>query len=139
MFKRILFAHNATPSAERALFYLEHFARLEEAEVIVLHAYQLPDRYMATSGYEALTQQFATVAQEIVDDVVEHLREAGLLARGITEAGVAARVILETARDEDVSLIVLGTRGPSSVKDVLLGDVSTEVVRYAPCPVFLVP
>lgn len=34
---------------------------------------------------------------------------------------------------------VLGTRGPSIVSDLLLGDVSTEVLRYARCPVLLVP
>ena len=46
MFSRILFAHDGGMSAERALVYLEHVARVEEAEVIVLHVYELPDRYV---------------------------------------------------------------------------------------------
>jgi nucleotide-binding universal stress UspA family protein len=140
MFRRILFAHNATPAAERALIYLEHLARQESAEVIVLHVYQAPDRYLSTSGYEALVDQLESVAHEVVNDTVELLQKAGIEAIGVVAAGYStARVIVETAQDEDVSLIVLGTRGPAKVTDLLLGDVSTEVLRYAQCPVFLVP
>lgn len=35
MFSKILFAHDGGMLAERALIYLEHVARVEEAEVIV--------------------------------------------------------------------------------------------------------
>jgi nucleotide-binding universal stress UspA family protein len=139
MFKRILFAHNATSAAERALFYVEHLARVEHAEVLVLHVYQLPERYADTEGYDALVRQTEDVAREIVNDMVEQLQEEGISAYGMICAGKPGPKILETAREEDVSLIVLGTRGPSNVKDFLLGDVSTEVLRFARCPVFLVP
>ncbi len=139
MFRRILFAHNATPAAERALLYLEHLARLESAEVVVLHVYELPERYLAMQGYAPLVEQLEIVAQEVVNDTVEYLQKAGVSALGIIHAGAPARTILETAQEEKVSLIVLGTRGPSNMTDILLGDVSTEVLRHANCPVFLVP
>jgi nucleotide-binding universal stress UspA family protein len=139
MFKRILFAHNATPASERALLYLEHLAQIENAEVIVLHVYEPPERYIATQGYETLLQQLTKVAQEVVNDSVEHLQKTGISALGIVETGVPARVILETAQSENAGLIVLGTRGPSNVTDLLLGDVSMEVLRYARCPIILVP
>lgn len=139
MFKRILFAHNATPAAERAMLYLEHLARVEQAEVLVLHVYQPPEQYTATQGYNTLVESLESLAQEVVNDAVAHLREEGLEARGKVQAGLPARVILETAQEEKISLIVLGTRGPSDMRDFLLGDVSTEVLRYARCPVFLVP
>jgi len=141
MFRRILFAHNATPAAERALIYLEHMARLEGASIIVLHIYQSPDRYTAMSGHAALVEQFEQVAHEVVNDTVEYLQKVGISAVGMVAADKSpARVILQTADDEDISLIVLGTRGgPTKVADILLGDVSTEVLRNARCPVFLVP
>jgi nucleotide-binding universal stress UspA family protein len=140
MFRRILFAHNATPAAERALIYLEHIARQEGAEVMVLHVYESPERYLATRGYADLVAQIEAVASEVVNDTVELLQKAGVSALGIVEGGMSpAQVIIETAQEEEVSLIVLGTRGPSKMSDILLGDVSTEVLRRAPCPVFLVP
>lgn len=139
MFSKILFAHDGGMLAERAMVFLEHVARIENAEVIVVHAYQVPERYSATEGYEALRAQFESVAHEIVDDAVEHLQEQQITARGIVASGNTARVILETADQENVSLIVIGSRGPSSVADVMLGDVSLEVLRYAHCPVLVVP
>lgn len=36
-------------------------------------------------------------------------------------------------------MIVIGSRGPSSVADLMLGDVSLEVLRHAHCPVLVVP
>ncbi len=139
MFKRILFAHDATPSAERALLYLEHIARTEGAEVIVLHVYEKPERYIATQAYEELIEQLQLVAQEVVNDTVNHLQDMEISALGVIRDGDAAQMILETAQDENIELIVLGTRGPSNVTDILLGEVSTEVLRYAQCPVFMVP
>ncbi|MFP4343284.1 MAG: universal stress protein [Anaerolineales bacterium] len=139
MLKRILFAHDATPAAEKVLPYLEHLARLEEAEVFVLHVYEQPERYMATQGYEPFMERLESLAQEVVDDTCDHLQKAGISVRGLVRSGDPARAILETVREENISLIVLASRGPSSVKDLLLGEVSTEVVRYAHCPVFLVP
>lgn len=139
MFKRIIFAHNATPASERALLYLEYLARIEESEVIVLHVYHPPERYNDTKGYTALLEQMESVVYEVVNDAVEHLQKSGISALGMVRAGNPARIILETVESEQASLVVLGTRGPSNMTDILLGDVATEVLRYVRCPVFLVP
>jgi nucleotide-binding universal stress UspA family protein len=139
MFPKILFAHDGGMAAERVLVYLEHVARTEEAEVIVLHAYEPPERYVATEGYEALRDQYAAVAQEVVDDAVAYLEERGVAAEGLALSGNSARAILETAEQKEVSLIVMGTRGPSSMAELMLGNVTNEVLRYARCPVLVVP
>jgi nucleotide-binding universal stress UspA family protein len=139
VFSRILFAHDGGMLAERALVYLEHVARVEQAEVIVLHIYDLPDKYSATEGYELLRAQYESVAQEIVEDAVLFLQERDVSARGLSLSGDSARAILETAAAEDASLIVIGSRGPSSMADLVLGSVSLEVLRHASCPVLVVP
>lgn len=139
MFTRILFAHDGGMLAERVLVYLEHVARVEEAEVIVLHVYDLPERYSTADGYEMLRAQYESVAGEIVDDAVAYLQERDVNARGFAVIGDSARVILETAAQEDVSLIVIGSRNPSSMAEVMLGSVSQEVLRHASCPVLVVP
>jgi nucleotide-binding universal stress UspA family protein len=105
----------------------------------VLHAFEPPDRYSATEGYEGLRAQYEAVAQEVVDDAAAYLEERDVSARGIALAGDVARAILETAEQEDVSLIVVGSRGPSSVAELVLGNVTLEVLRFARCPVLVVP
>jgi len=46
--------------------------------------------------------------------------------------------IIQYAEDEKVDLIVIGTRGRSGIKKMLLGSVAAGVVTYAHCPVMVV-
>ena len=139
MFPRILFAHDGGMLAERALVYLEHVARVEEAEVIVLHVYEIPEQYASSEGYDDLCAQYSVVANEVVEDAVTYLHEREESARGMSMMGDSARVILEVAAREDASMIVIGSRGPSSMAELMLGSVSIEVLRHASCPVLVVP
>ena len=45
--------------------------------------------------------------------------------------------IIEYAESEDVDLII-GTRGRSGFKKLLLGSIASAVVTYSPCPVMIV-
>ncbi len=50
----------------------------------------------------------------------------------------ASQVIAERAEEENFDLIVMGTRGLETTKQVLLGSVAERTVRTAPCPVLTV-
>jgi nucleotide-binding universal stress UspA family protein len=139
MLRKILFAHDGSSAADRALLYVEHLGRKEEGEVVVVHAFEVPSRYATTDVFDELHETIEKAAWAIVDDAVNELQRADILARGLVREGSPAQVILEVAGEENVSLIVLGTRGPSSAAELLLGSVSTEVLRLARCPVLAVP
>jgi nucleotide-binding universal stress UspA family protein len=139
MLRKILFAHDGSSAADRALLYVEHLARLATGEVVVVHAYEVPHRYVTTDVYDELHEVVEKAAWSVVDDSVNELTGADILARGVVREGQPARVILEIADLENASIIVLGTRGPSSTAELLLGSVSTEVLRLARCPVMAVP
>jgi nucleotide-binding universal stress UspA family protein len=47
-------------------------------------------------------------------------------------------VILEYADEKNIDLIVVGTRGRSGFKRLLLGSVASLVVSYAHCPAMVV-
>jgi universal stress protein A len=52
--------------------------------------------------------------------------------------GYPASVIEEEARERGVDLIVIGTRGHTGLKHLLLGSVAERVVQKAPCAVLTV-
>jgi nucleotide-binding universal stress UspA family protein len=65
---------------------------------------------------------------------------AGVAIHGVTVANTdAAGAIADRARDEDVDLIVLGTRGLGLDGAGRLGSVSADVSRRVDAPVLLVP
>jgi nucleotide-binding universal stress UspA family protein len=47
-------------------------------------------------------------------------------------------VLLEYAEKENIDSIIVGTRGRSGFKKLLLGSVASEVVKYAHCPVMVI-
>ena len=80
-------------------------------------------------------------ADELVDGTVVRLRGAGIEADGVIRRvapGATPEQIVEVARETDADLIVMGTRGMTEWKSLLLGGVANKVVQHAPCPVLLV-
>ena len=52
--------------------------------------------------------------------------------------GDPADVIVETAKDVEADLVIVGSRGLSAVQRWLMGSVSSKVVAHAPCSVLVV-
>jgi len=80
-------------------------------------------------------------AREQAQEGARRARDAGLRAeaRAAMRAGSVAETILSLAEELQAQAIVLGTRGRSGYKAVLLGSVSHEVVQHADRPVIVVP
>ena len=47
--------------------------------------------------------------------------------------------IVQEAKKRNADLIVMGTRGVTGLKRVLMGSVAQKVIGHAPCPVMVVP
>jgi nucleotide-binding universal stress UspA family protein len=138
MFRRILLATDGSPVVEREVLYAEHLARVEPAEIIVVHAYEPPARYADYAGYDQLLEQYHVVARALVEDTVNELREDGVQARGEQRIGPPAEVIISAAEELEVDLIVMGVRGSSNLREIV-GSVSTQVLSHARCPVLQIP
>jgi nucleotide-binding universal stress UspA family protein len=138
MFKRILLATDGSPVMEREILYAEHLARVEQAEIIVLHVYALPEHYANYAGYDQLLEQYRIVAQAVVNEAVAELHDDGVAARGEIRIGAAAEAILSAATDYDIDLIILGRRASNSIREMLDG-VSAQTLRLARCPVLQIP
>jgi nucleotide-binding universal stress UspA family protein len=81
----------------------------------------------------------ADIAREKLTRGVELARAAGFDAEGRLARGKAWRAICDLADELDASMIVLGARGLSRVKSMLLGSVSSAVAVHAERPVLVIP
>ncbi|WLV24902.1 universal stress protein [Aciduricibacillus chroicocephali] len=68
----------------------------------------------------------------------ERLKQEGIIAKEVYLQGDPAKQILQYAKDTGQEMIIIGSRGLSGVKEMLLGSVSHKVAQLANCPVFIV-
>lgn len=79
------------------------------------------------------------MAETSLRDVASKILERGVAVEAFVEVGPAARQICEYADRNDVDLIVTSTHGSTGFVHALIGSTAEHVVRYAHCPVLVVP
>jgi nucleotide-binding universal stress UspA family protein len=79
------------------------------------------------------------LARQTLERGVALAREAGLVPDGQLTRGKPWSAICEAARELDAEAIVVGARGLSRVRSVLLGSVSFSVLTHAQRPVLVIP
>lgn len=129
LFREVLYATDFSGNADRAF---EQFAHLRSAteEATLLHVLG-PEQRRSDLGIEDPT----TRLEELADQLVERDIEANTLVR----EGVPGDEILAAEEMVDPTLILMGSRGLSRLRRLLIGSVSEEVVARSNANVLLVP
>ena len=80
-------------------------------------------------------------AQARAEEGAQLARDAGIDATAcvVSRSGSVAEAILQEAADADATAIVVGSRGLTGVKSLLLGSVSHGVLQHADRSVLVVP
>jgi nucleotide-binding universal stress UspA family protein len=77
--------------------------------------------------------------REFVDSAVQRAEAAGLSGvTGVCVEGVIVDELLAHLEQHPADLLVVGSRGRSAARRILLGSISTAMVTHAPCPVLVV-
>ncbi len=142
MLKSILVPVDGSENAEKALLLAADIAAKFDAKLVLLHA--IPDtevpealkHYAETEHIDGPPSyiRYKYVAEGIMRDAKRHADEAG--ARDVETAfadGDPATAILEYAVERGINMIVMGSRGLSTLKGLLMGSVSRKVTELAPC------
>ena len=79
-------------------------------------------------------------AKKWFDEIKEKANKKGIQLK--TEYIVAKKsllnTILEYVEEHNINLVVVGTRGRSGIKKMLLGSIASGLVTYSPCPVLVI-
>jgi len=140
--KRILVPVDFSESASAAVDHAVGIAKVFGASVDLLHCYPASLGVMPPYGpalpdntHQALRES----AQSRIGAARDRVREAGVEVSAHLSADVPSHAIAEAAKELGADLIVMGTKGLSGIRHVLLGSVAERTVRSAPCSVITVP
>jgi nucleotide-binding universal stress UspA family protein len=142
MYRKILYPTDFSDVSYKALEYVKQLRDVGTEEVVVLHvidtrSFSIPEIY-AVKELSGLENKVEDEATEEAKKVANTLKDIGLRASVRIEKGIPFKEILRVEKEEDISLIVIGSHGKSNVEGMLLGSVSEKVIRKAKSPVFVV-
>jgi len=87
---------------------------------------------------DAIAKEEEKEGKKLLDYAVETLAAGGITAKPVLARGDAATEILNYIKNNDIDLVVSGSRGLSGVSSWLLGSVSRKLVHYANCSVLVI-
>lgn len=133
--KRILFATDFSPEADKARGYITVLARHCGAQVQIIHvvdssaAFKVPDSGLYFNIFRESGEQ--NLAKE-----KEKFISAGVQAETrLHEAVKPAEAIVQAVNAEAADLIAIGTRGRNDLGRLAIGSVAEYLIRHTRCPV----
>ena len=141
--QRFLVPVDFSEDANQAVEYAIGLASKLGARVTLLHVIQLAAVGGRRYGCDCplhlyFIQDLEAEITSRMQACLERVTAGGLEGEIAVVHGVPFQEILETAKTQQVDLIVMGTHGRTGLQHVLMGSVAEKVVRLAPCPVLVV-
>jgi len=152
LFNEILVPLDGSEHSFRALGIAIQLAKKFCGKITLIHVYSVGVRPVMTPEPVTFTQGIPMMATGEYFKVIEAVKEAGLkvLAKGeekvkaegievktLLKEGHMVHEIIKTAEEGRFNLIVIGAKGMSRIKEIILGSVSDGVIKNAPCPVLI--
>ena len=144
----IVFADDGSPSARTAEALLTRWPLFSGLPITVLTVAEEGFPYAAAlapllyseamAQYAGAAMDLESMAREENEAAAARLREAGFEASGLLRQGDAAHEIVSVARERAAGLIVVGTRGQTGLRRLILGSVARNVLLHAGCSVLIV-
>ena len=149
-FQKILVGIDGSDKSLEAADYSISIAKNTNAQLIILNVLETEPWYYGKRAYEwgsaeelyKVYENEKAEIQKILDEIKEKAKTLGIQSK--TKILMIPRIegtinpILKYAEDEGIDLIVVGTRGRTGIKRMLLGSVASGVVTLAHCPVMVV-
>jgi nucleotide-binding universal stress UspA family protein len=139
---KFLIPIDGSPSAMQALEYAIKLAKeLGSCEMHILHAQPQPIIYGEIQVYVPLKEMEAMQmahSQDLLKPALQRVQASGVPHTSEIVVGEAAQTICKRGDELRCDGIIMGTRGMSSIGNLIMGSVATKVIHLAKMPVTLV-
>lgn len=137
-FQKILVPIDFSDHSRRALDVAIELAQKFAGRLHLIHAY--PIHPLLLTPYDMhipadFEREFRKASDQKMAACADRVRKAGLEVETTCTPDLPSEAIEQCAEKIRADLIVMGTRGLTGLKHVLLGSVAERTLRTAPCPV----
>ncbi|MDI6875749.1 MAG: universal stress protein [Methanomicrobiales archaeon] len=136
IFRRVLFPIDFSPDSLKCIPLIEQMADARPAELIVAH---IQDTRTLAHATAVQMEEFNRRDARRLEDLKVHFESLGFgHVTTLLRTGDAIEELLAIARDDDISLIVLGAKGRTNLASMALGGVSETLVHRSGSHILLV-
>jgi nucleotide-binding universal stress UspA family protein len=152
-FSRVLVAIDGSTSSMHAIDYAISIAMKNNSQLVILYVidvYKYP--YLPSSIILAPTfgsekyleerneaeEQMNKIKEKYKQKTKNNIDSKELKTEIVEGAKSAATTIMEYAESENIDLIIIGSKGRTSFKKLLLGSVSSDIIKNAHCAVLVI-
>ena len=148
--KKILVPTDFSEQAGYALDFAYQIALKSTAEIILVNVIDYPGLSSVWSGGmnviggaeppldnldESFINNLLDRSKDELKSMVKKLNHGNVKISQLVEVGNPYFVIVEKIAQEDINLVIMGTKGATGLEEVLIGSNTERVVRHAKCPV----
>lgn len=128
--------------SKNALRYAVNFAKKFDSKIFLVYVVE-PVIYPSDFSMGQVTFPVADLemnekASEELENLAKSEIGSEIKVETIIKTGKPFVEINETAREEDIDLIIIATHGHTGMEHLLFGSTAEKVVRKAPCPVLTI-
>jgi nucleotide-binding universal stress UspA family protein len=136
------FSENAREAFKSAL----QCALFFNAEIHLIHAFGLPDRFYNDDAQNYLRKMASDLKEEseakLIDLTKELLEETQMSAIDVkvfAKNQSLIEAVEEYVKTNQIDFIVMGTKGANNVEDMVFGSNTAKVIEMSLCPVLSIP
>ena len=108
------------------------------SNIILLHVIEPPYNF-ATTMENTLEKLKENANDELKEWAEKGIREKKVTVDTVLETGMTISSILDSVREKDIDLVIMGSKGETGFAKILFGSVATDIMLHSTVPVLTVP
>jgi len=164
---KILIPVDGSETSQKAVEYASWVASKTGAKIVMLHVVDADKQKLTYEGMDRFTpewkdkikgtddiKRYSPFFEEqlncmledpicrrgnnVLKEMTKFAEKHGIKAKTLLKLGRVVDTIIQTAEDEKCDHIIMGTKGLTGIKSLLMGHVANDVVKYSPYRVTIV-
>jgi nucleotide-binding universal stress UspA family protein len=132
----VILGYDGSEGSKKALAAAVELADALQRKLVIAYAYEV-------SAFGGEVKDLADALREqgegILEEASSTAKGAGLDPETVVISGDRAEALANLAADRGAGMVVIGSRGESTLKGLVLGSVAHKLLHLSPAPVLVVP